>query len=55
MEVEKAVEPPKKKEERQVAAALPVVGVIAALAAVGAYLYKKKPWKKGDSAPAPTA
>lgn len=43
--MEKIVEP--EKEECKLRDALPVVGVIALAVAVGAYLYKKKPWKVG--------
>lgn len=30
--------------------ALPAIGLVAAAVAVGAWLYKKKPWKKGGAA-----
>lgn len=44
-QVEKVVNGDKAKFEE----ALPVIGVVALVVAVGAWLYKKKPWKKGGA------
>ncbi|GBF93079.1 hypothetical protein Rsub_05690 [Raphidocelis subcapitata] len=47
--VEKAKEPERKFKAEET---LPIVGAVALVVAVGAYLWKKKPWKGDGGAPA---
>jgi hypothetical protein len=49
-QVEKAKEPEKKQLKAE--EVLPVVGAVALVVAVGAYIWKKKPWKGSGGAPA---
>ncbi|GBF98543.1 hypothetical protein Rsub_11873 [Raphidocelis subcapitata] len=36
------------EEECKLKEALPIVGVVVLVAAIGSYLWKKKPWKKSE-------